>query len=74
MQVLDTHRWCSVRRVCTVRAHLTYERHFPDQTLWREALAAGSEAASLAPEAPAPRRFPGQAYATVQWYSRAWTA
>ena len=55
-------------------AHLAYERHFPDQELWREALAAGREAASLAPDALAPRRFLGQAYTTVQWYSRAWTA
>ena len=55
-------------------AHLAYERHFPDQDLWREALAAGREAASLAPDAPAPLRFLGQAYTTVQWYSRAWAA
>lgn len=55
-------------------AHLTYEQHFPDQPLWRDALAAGREAAALAPDAQAPHRFLGQAYTTVQWYSRAWTA
>ena len=55
-------------------AYLAYEHHFPDQELWREALAAGREAASLAPDAPAPLRFLGQAYTTVQWYSRAWNA
>jgi len=55
-------------------AHLAYERHFPDQALWRDALAAGREAASLAPDAAAPLRFLGQAYTTVQWYSRAWAA
>ena len=55
-------------------ANLTYERHFPDQRLWREAIAAGQEARSLAPDHPAPHRFLAQAYATVQWYSRAWDA
>jgi len=55
-------------------AHLMYEQHFPDQPLWRDALAAGRDAAVLAPDAPAPYRFLGQAYTTVQWYSRAWTA
>lgn len=49
-----------------------YERHFPDQPLWREALDAGREAARLAPAHPAPRRFLAEAYATVQWSSRAW--
>ncbi len=63
-------------QTAATRAKLTYERHFPDQRLWREAIAAGREAHSLAPDHPAPHRFrfPAQAYATVQWYSQAWSA
>jgi len=54
-------------------ALLTYPQHFPDQPLWAEALAAGREAATAAPDHPAPQRFLAQAYVTVSWYARAWT-
>ena len=56
------------------RALLQYDRHFPDQAEWRTALDLGRRAAQSAPDHPAPQRFLAQAYATVQWNSRAWDA
>lgn len=55
-------------------AQRTYEEHHVDQPLWQDALAHGHEAAELAPDHPAPRRFLAQAYDRVGWYARAWEA
>ena len=52
----------------------SYAYHLPDSPLWTEALAAGTEAARLAPDHPAPRRFLAQAYLQVGWYARSWSA
>lgn len=43
-----------------------------DQPLWREAIAAGSEALDLVPEHPEALRFLAWAYGQVRWYIRAW--
>ena len=55
-------------------AQLTYNDHYPDLPLWSRALAAGRQAAALAPDHPAPQRFLAQAYGQVGWHSRAWDA
>lgn len=55
-------------------ALVSYTEHVPDRPLWREAIAAGREAAELAPDHPAPRRFLAQAYLEVGWYARSWPA
>src|SRR6056297_331194 len=52
----------------------TYAHHLPDSPLWTEALDAGTEAARIAPDHPAPRRFLAQAYLQVGWYARSWSA
>src|SRR6056297_2458102 len=52
----------------------TYTHHLPDSPLWTEALAAGTEAARLAPDHPAPRRFLAQASLQVGWYARSWSS
>ena len=52
----------------------TYDAHYLDKPLWREAVDYGLTAQRLAPERPEPYRFIGQVYTTVKWYSRAWEA
>lgn len=52
----------------------SYTHHLPDSPLWTEALAAGTQAARIAPDHPAPRRFMAQAYLQVGWYARSWSA
>ena len=52
----------------------TYDAHYLDKPLWREAIDYGLTAQRLAPERPEPYRFIGQVYTTVKWYSRAWEA
>ena len=52
----------------------TYDAHYLDKPLWREAINFGLTAQRLAPERPEPYRFIGQVYTTVKWYSRAWEA
>ena len=52
----------------------TYDVHYLDKPLWREAIDYGMTAQRLAPERPEPYRFIGQVYTTVKWYSRAWDA
>src|SRR6056297_3532093 len=52
----------------------TYAHHLPDSPLWTEALDAGTAAARIAPDHPAPRRFLAQAYLQVGWYARSWSA
>jgi tetratricopeptide (TPR) repeat protein len=49
-----------------------YERHNADFPLWREAIAQGRQALSLAPDHPAPLRFLAEAYSITLWYARAW--
>lgn len=56
------------------RAVATYERHFPDQPLWREAIAAGERAKALAPGRTEPLRFLAQAYGLTGWTARTWEA
>ncbi|MEX2534113.1 MAG: tetratricopeptide repeat protein [Trueperaceae bacterium] len=51
-----------------------YSDHYPDQPLWREAIALGLRAQRLAPERTEPYRFLGQVYSVTGWYSRAWAA
>lgn len=56
------------------RAMSTYDRHFPDQPLWREAIQHGLEARRLAPDRLEPLRFLAQVYVTTGWHARAWEA
>ena len=52
----------------------TYDAHYLDRPLWKEAIDFGREAQRLAPERPEPYRFLGQVYTTVNWHIRAWEA
>ncbi len=52
----------------------TYDAHFLDRPLWREAITYGIAAQRAAPDRPEPYRFLGQVYTTVKFYSRAWDA
>lgn len=52
----------------------TYERHYPDQPLWRDAIALGERAKGLAPGRPEPLRFLAQAYGITGWTARTWEA
>ncbi len=56
------------------RAMSTYDRHFPDRPLWREAIQHGLEARRLAPDRLEPLRFLAQVYVTTGWHARAWEA
>lgn len=53
-------------------AMVRYSDHYPDQPLWREAVALGERARRLAPDRTEPYRFLGQVYSATGWYSRAW--
>lgn len=50
----------------------TYERHYPDQPLWREAIEAGREAVRLAPGQAEPLRFLAEVYSRSNWYGPAY--
>lgn len=50
----------------------SYERHYPDLPLWREAIRYGKEATKLAPDAPEPLRFLAEAYSRSNWPGPAW--
>ena len=50
----------------------TYERHFPDQPLWRTAITEGERARELAPGRLEPLRFLAQVYGTTGWLARTW--
>ena len=52
----------------------TYEVHYPDQPLWRDAIAAGERAKRLAPGRTEPLRFLAQAYGITGWTARTWEA
>ena len=52
----------------------TYEAHFLDKPLWREAIRKGAEARDLAPNHPAPYRFLAEVYGNVSFYEPAWEA
>ena len=52
----------------------TYDNHFLDRPLWREAIRYGEAARQAAPDRLEPYRFLGQVYSIVKWYSRAWDA
>lgn len=56
------------------QAVATYERHYPDQPLWRDAIAAGERAKTLAPGRTEPLRFLAQAYGLTGWTARTWEA
>lgn len=56
------------------QALATYDSHFLDRPLWRQAVEYGLAAQRAAPDRPEPYRFLGQVYATVKFYSRAWEA
>ncbi len=52
----------------------TYDEHFIDKPLWREAVNYGLELQKLAPDNPQTYRFLGQVYSSISFYSRAWEA
>ncbi len=52
----------------------TYDVHYLDRPLWKEAIQYGEAAQLAAPERLEPYRFLGQVYTIVKWYSRAWDA
>lgn len=45
---------------------------FPDQPIWRDAIALGREAVRQAPGRPEPLRFLAKAYTLTRWYYPAW--
>ena len=61
-------------QLAAAEAVATYEAHFPDQPLWREAIAQGERARSLAPDRVEPLRFLAQVYGITGWTSRTWEA
>jgi tetratricopeptide (TPR) repeat protein len=61
-------------QAAAAEAVATYEAHFPDQPLWREAIAQGERARSLAPDRLEPLRFLAQVYGITGWTSRTWEA
>lgn len=52
----------------------SYERHYPDLPLWREAIRYGKEAIELAPDNPDALRFLAEAYSRSNWPGPAWQA
>lgn len=50
----------------------TYERHYPDQPLWQEAIEQGERARQLAPGRTEPLRFLAQVYGATGWTARTW--
>lgn len=61
-------------QLAATNALLSYDSHFIDRPLWREAVNHGVAAQQAAPDRPEPYRFLGQVYTSIQWYSRAWDA
>lgn len=61
-------------QLAATNALLSYDSHFIDRPLWREAVNHGVAAQRAAPDRPEPYRFLGQVYTSIQWYSRAWEA
>ena len=52
----------------------SYERHYPDLPLWREAIRYGKQATALAPESPETLSFLAEAYSRSNWPGPAWQA
>ncbi len=52
----------------------SYDEHFIDKPLWREAVNYGLELQRLAPNNEQTYRYLGQVYSSINFYSRAWTA
>ena len=50
----------------------TYERHYPDLPLWREAIRYGKQATTLAPDNPEALSFLAEAYSRSSWPGPAW--
>lgn len=50
----------------------TYTRQYPDQALWKEAIAQGKEAQRVAPNALEPVRFLAEVYSRSNWYGPAY--
>src|SRR5690554_3256223 len=61
-------------QMAAAEAIATYEAHYPDQPLWREAIAQGERARELAPDRVEPLRFLAQVYGVTGWTSRTWEA
>jgi tetratricopeptide (TPR) repeat protein len=61
-------------QLAATNALLSYDSHYIDRPLWREAVNYGIAAQQAAPDRPEPYRFLGQVYTAIQWYSRAWDA
>ena len=50
----------------------SYNRNYPDQPLWREAIGLAKEAVRLEPERPEPLRFLAEVYSRSNWYGPAY--
>jgi len=50
----------------------TYERQYPDQALWKEAIAQAKEAQRVAPNALEPTRLLAEVYSRSNWYGPAY--
>jgi len=61
----------SEAQVLMTKAEQTYEKHFPDKPLWRQAIAKAQEAAEIDPEAPEVWKTLAEIYTTTGWWSRA---
>ena len=61
-------------QMAAAEAIATYEAHYPDQPLWREAIAQGERARELAPDRVEPLLFLAQVYGVTGWTSRTWEA
>ena len=59
-------------QTAAAEAIATYERHFPDQPLWQEAITQGEMAKELAPGRTEPLRFLAQVYGATGWTARTW--
>jgi len=61
----------SEARALMTEAKQTYEKHFPDKPLWRQAIAKAQEAAEIDPEAPEVWKTLAEIYTATGWWSRA---
>jgi tetratricopeptide (TPR) repeat protein len=59
-------------RAAMEEAITAYPRAYPDQPLWREAIAKGREAVELAPDSPEPLRFLAEVYSRSNFYGPAY--
>jgi tetratricopeptide (TPR) repeat protein len=59
-------------RAAMEEAITAYPKAYPDQPLWREAIAKGRQAVELAPNTPEPLRFLAEAYSRSNFYGPAY--